>query len=345
MTIIAADKAHLDNGFASGRPSSGGHRVVAAGQNLTQASLAHFTWARTAFKSGTAMIKQHDIETEAATQVTIITVCYNSSHILSRMLNSIPAATAVILVDNASADRSESRKLATRTNTRLVELDQNIGFGQACNIGADFAETEFLLFLNPDVSLRPGALTAFVKAAHDNPGVVAMNPTIYRGNGRPYFKRGSVLLPKQQWLPRGRPGKDGHMPILTGSALFVRRRNFIDIGGFDSRIFLYHEDDDLALRLAQHGTLMFVGAAVVDHIGGSSTEAAPSVAALKGWHMGRSRVYAGRKHGVPAPFLRAFILASLQMMSPVILFSRRKRAKQWAFLRGVWSMKNTRWGS
>lgn len=345
MTITAADKVNLDHGFGSGQPSSGGPRVVAAGQNLPQGSLAHFTWARTAFKSDTVMFKQHDIETVAATKVTIITVCYNSSHILSRMLNSIPPGTPVVLVDNVSADRSELRKLATRPNTRLVELDQNIGFGRACNRGADLADTEFLLFLNPDVSLRPGALTAFVKAAHNHPGVVAMNPAIYQNNGRPYFKRGSVLLPKQQWLPRSGPGRNGHMPVLTGAALFVRRRNFIDIGGFDSHIFLYHEDDDLALRLAQHGTLMFVGAAVVDHIGGSSTEAAPSVAALKGWHMGRSRVYAGRKHGVSAPFLRAFTLASLQMMSPVILFSRRKRAKQWAFLRGVWSMKSTRWGS
>ena len=51
--------------------------------------------------------------------------------------------------------------------------------------------------------------------------------------------------------------------------------------------------------------------------------------------MGRSRVYATRKHGLPGAGRKAFTSALLQLLSPLTLLSARKRAKQAAFLRGI----------
>ena len=108
------------------------------------------------------------------------------------------------------------------------------------------------------------------------------------------------------------------------------------VGGFDPEIFLYHEDDDLSRRLrAERGPLMFIRAALVQHLGGRSSVRSPEVAALKAWHMGRSRVYAARKHGQKFAFGRALFQATAQLLSPAVLLSKRKRAKQWAFFRAV----------
>ncbi|MCB2135640.1 MAG: hypothetical protein KDE08_06800, partial [Rhodobacteraceae bacterium] len=102
--------------------------------------------------------------------------------------------------------------------------------------------------------------------------------------------------------------------------------------------FLYHEDDDLACRLRTGcGPLMFVNAAKVQHLGGQSSARSPAVAALKAWHMGRSRVYAARKHGRAFAFGHAALQALLQLVSPVNLLSKRKRAKNWAFFKGVFA--------
>ena len=256
------------------------------------------------------------------------------------MLASIPKGVAIVLVDNGSVDAATVAAVAARFGARLVRNLSNRGFGPACNQGAALAESEFLFFLNPDASLAPGCLAALEAAADRAPSAVAFNPAFSTPGGKPRFKHRSVLLPRRAWRPPGQPGADCEVPVLSGAALFVRRRAFVEVGGFDENIFLFHEDDDLSLRLAAGpGALRFVRAAAVVHSGGRSSGRNPAVASLKGWYMGRSRVYAARKHQRPWPLATALITALVQLVSPVVLVSVRKRAKQLGFLRGVWSMR------
>lgn len=271
--------------------------------------------------------------------VDIISICYNSSAVVSRMLASLPVNASTILVDNASDDVDATRRIAAEYGSKLIELPTNVGFGSACNLAAQRGQTDFLLFLNPDCVLQPGTLACLIKAADAYPRAVAFNPAIQSATGEEQFKRGSVLLPRDRWLPRGAPSSDRVVPILSGAAMFVRRAAFDRVNGFDPAIFLYHEDDDLSLRLATLGDLMFVRDAVVRHDGGASSPRTPFVSSLKGWHMGRSRVYTARKHGLAFPFTWPLALALAQAGTPALLFSARKRAKNMAFLRGVMSMR------
>lgn len=273
-------------------------------------------------------------------RTTVISVCFESGAVLPQMLASIPEGVAIVLIDNGSTDVASVAAAADRAGARLVRNPANRGFGTACNQGAALAGTEFLLFLNPDARLCPGSIGALEAAADAAGSAVAFNPAISAPGGKPWFKHRSVLLPRAAWLKRGQPDGDREVPVLSGAALFVRRHAFAATGGFDENIFLYHEDDDLSLRLAAgQGALRFVGAARVVHAGGRSSARSPEVAALKGWHMGRSRVYATRKHQRPYPFALAMLTALAQLASPVALLSPRKRAKQAGFLRGVWSMR------
>lgn len=282
----------------------------------------------------------------ASHRVTIVTVSYNSLAVLPRMLGSLPEGTPAVVVDNASADLPALRALVQPHAAQLIENAENIGFGPACNRGAETATTEFVLFLNPDAALAPGALEALVDAADRHPEAIAMNPRIENEDGSPAFKRRSVLLPRSRWMKREMPGSECEVSVLSGAALMVRRTDFEAVGGFDPAIFLYHEDDDLSLRLAARGKLMIIPAAVVRHAGGHSTVRSAEVAALKAWHMGRSRVYAMRKHGRPFAASLAIGRALVQMLSPLTVLSARKRAKHVAFLRGtLQGARNARTGA
>jgi len=271
----------------------------------------------------------------APERVTVVTVAHNSLAVLPKMLASVPLGSTAIVVDNASRDAAALADLAQAHGAQLIRNEDNRGFGPACNIGAAEAQSEFVLFLNPDARLGDGAIEALVTAADAHPMAVAFNPAITDGKGRPYFKRGSVLLPASARLPAGWPDADREVPVLTGAAFFVRRAAFEAVGGFDPAIFLYHEDDDLALRLKTVGSLMFVHGARVTHDAGNSTVRSPASAAFKAFHMGRSRVYAARKHQLPGAGRKALVSALMQLISPLTLLSARKRAKQLAFLRGV----------
>jgi GT2 family glycosyltransferase len=274
-----------------------------------------------------------------AAAVTVVTVSYNSGAVLPDMLSSIPQDVPVIVVDNASSDAATLDALCAANGATLIRNDRNHGFGVACNTGAALARTPFILFMNPDARLDPGALDAMLAAFRDHPEAVALNPAIRKPGGSVQFKRGSVLLPRSNWLPRGWPRALRPVPVLHGAVLMVRRAAFDAVGGFDPKIFLYHEDDDLSLRLARDGTLLFVPEAGASHAAGGSTVRSQETAALKAWHMGRSRVHAARKHNRPLAFSRALAQGVVQMLSPLNLVSSRKRAKALGFVRGVWSMR------
>ncbi len=268
--------------------------------------------------------------------VTIVTVCHNSLAVLPAMLGSIPDGTPVVLVDNASSDTEGLQKLAADHAATLVLNADNLGFGPACNQGAAKADTDFLLFLNPDAELQSGALEALLAAAQTYHDASAFNPRILDSTGRQSFRRGSKLRPGER-LKGPLPTGDCEVSVLAGSAIFCRRALFEKIGGFDPAIFMYHEDDDLSLRLRDHGPLMYCHDAQVVHLSGHGSPRLPQVAAFKAYHSARSRVYALGKYGHPRPHLNTLSAAVLRVLGPDMLFSKRRRAKNIGYLKGALS--------
>jgi N-acetylglucosaminyl-diphospho-decaprenol L-rhamnosyltransferase len=266
----------------------------------------------------------------------VVTVAYNSESVLPVMMRSLPNDLELIVVDNGRMAEIEIEKLQAVRPFHYLANKQNIGFGAACNKGAQKSTYEFLLFLNPDASLGADCLNTLLDAMDAHPKASAANPCIQSSRGRKEFKYRSILLPRSQWRERTPPGSMCEMPALTGGAMIVRREAFEKVGGFDEAIFLYHEDDDLSIRLRQQvGGLLYVPEALVNHQAGHSSGRSAKVAFHKAYHKGQSRVYAMKKHGVPAAKLKCLMSALQELLSPLNLFSRRKRMKALGVLIGV----------
>lgn len=271
-------------------------------------------------------------------RVTVVTVTHNSDRFIEGMLDSLPANIPVIIYDNATSDHTLLARLAERDSVQVLFSDENIGFGRGCNIGASFASTEFFLFLNPDSRLRPDTISLLLLAADTYPDMVAANPSIVDKDGRPQFKRRSILLPRSAWLGRSAPIKHCSLPVLSGAALFVQRAAFEAVQGFDPNLFLFFEDDDLSLRLAHSGgLLMFVHDALVEHAGGVSSGGTEASERIKAWHWGYSSVYVMAKHRLSFPCMRAILHMLPRALSPLALMSRRKRTKYSQRLAGMLS--------
>jgi len=269
-----------------------------------------------------------------ADRVTIVCVTHESGEVIGELLSSAAGRCPIVIVDNAGSDIALVARLAEQAGATLIANACNVGFGAACNRGSATTSTEFVFFVNPDARLVDGALEELLAAFDRHPACVAASPRLVDRDGRSLFKGRSVLLPRSQWM--GEPRRDDVVPVLSGAALCVRREAFEAAGGFDERIFLYHEDDDLSIRLRKGGAeLRLVPDAVVVHAGGMGSGRSVAIARQKGWWMGRSRVYAARKHGVPRAVTGAIATAVLQCLNPELLWSPVKRAKQCAFLRGV----------
>lgn len=267
--------------------------------------------------------------------VTVISVSYNSSAVLSDMIASLPKGVRTIIVDNSGQDAEALRQLCDSTGASLLSNGANLGFGVACNTGAEAATTEFLLFQNPDTLVDPGAIEALLKTAAQYDEKTVLTPRIANSKGRPNFKRRSVLLPRSEWLPSGWPASEQEVPVVSGAAIFVRRSLFQDIA-FDPNIFMYHEDDDWSLRIrAAGGRLIFVPEAHMSHRSGHSSGRNPDIARFKAFQLAKSKSYALKKHNVRLPRARTIVEAYVQMLNPVNLFNARRRARCLGFLHGA----------
>lgn len=268
-------------------------------------------------------------------RVTVISVTYNSSQVIGGMLESIPLGVPIIIIDNASRDSSILVNLADAKDTKIILNHENVGFGSACNQGAAMASTEFLLFLNPDAQLDPKTIDHLCNAADQYPDAVAFNPRFQDSAGQPNFKRSCRLLPRRKWMAKGWPVSDTKVNVLSGAALFVRKVDFEAVSGFDEKIFLFFEDDDLSLRLTARGNLMFVRDALVTHIGAAASTSDARITKVKAWHWGWSRIYASRKHGIRGAYAGLLVSAILRALSPWVLLSSTFRAERWAYLKGA----------
>ena len=272
----------------------------------------------------------------AAPTITVVTVAHNSATVLAAMLASVPAGVPVIVVDNGSQDSDRTEQVAEKHSVRLIRNEENVGFGRACNQGAALVDTPMILFLNPDAKLIDDALDRLAEAPRRYPEASGFGPAIEYPNGEQFFKRSNPLSPSKPRPPRGWPSSDRQVPVLSGAALLVRKRDFDSIGGFDPKIFLYYEDDDLCLRLeANCGPLMFIRSARVVHQDGNSSGTSPDTLRMKGRCFGHSRVYASLKHGNPMAFERALFRASRQAFSLKSAVSVEHRIRAFAYLQGV----------
>jgi GT2 family glycosyltransferase len=230
-------------------------------------------------------------------RLSIIIVNWNSGELLRRCVQSIPAREAdvdvdVVVVDNASSDSSMAGLLCQAPMQELRE-QRNLGFGRACNRGVAHADADLILFLNPDTRLEPGALAAAAAALVAVVGVVGVR--LIDDDG--VTQRSCARTPTSFTFWRtilgldalGVPGRSLHMvewdhlsrrdvDHVMGACYLMRRQDFVDVGGFDVRFFVFLEDLDLSQRVRASGRrVLFLGDVAVHHSGGGTTRARTGV--------------------------------------------------------------------
>jgi N-acetylglucosaminyl-diphospho-decaprenol L-rhamnosyltransferase len=273
---------------------------------------------------------------------TAIVVAHDSASVLPACLAALNREGArVVVVDNASRDAS--RALAEQAGARVVSNPKNQGFGRACNIGGRDATTQFLLFINPDCVLEPGALGRLLEAAERYSDAVMFAPRTLNADGSMAFGLSASLAPRLAVGPLRPPDGDCCIGGTSGAAMLVRRAAFAGVGGFDENIFLYAEDDDLNRRLIDAGgSLIHVHAAVATHAHGKSSPPSRALDYRKRWHLAWSRCYVARKHGRPSHSLGLVARSARQWLFATLAFRRDAAARHAGALAGAWAFARGR---
>jgi GT2 family glycosyltransferase len=254
------------------------------------------------------------------TLVDVVIVGYRSRDHLSRCLASLTheagrVPLTVSVIENASRDGSTELVAEAYPWVDLVELEQNIGFATAVNLGAKRGTAPYLLALNPDTELQPGTLERLVAILEDEPEVAIVGPRLVREDGSfdhasrrafptiagslGHFSRAARFLRTGALTQYYAPGVvRGYVDSVNGAFMLMRRSAFVDAGGFDENYWLYMEDLDLSYRLASSGWKTWYEPSVtVLHTKGGSAGPVRSARLELAFHRGMLRFY--RSHYAP----------------------------------------------
>lgn len=232
-------------------------------------------------------------------QCSVLVVTYNSSSTIRAclpLLLGMPQLE-VIVVDNNSADGTAAILSQEFPSVQLITLSENVGFARACNIGVSASQGSLVLLLNPDTVASQDAVGTLFEFLAQHPRAGIAGARLLDGAGRPLQSMGnrpSVLgcildkplalvarvTPVQGMMRRllgtlsakyRLPDGPERVAWVSGAALCCNRTAWDQAGGFDGAFFLYHEDVDLCLRIADMGwEVWHVPQAVIVHQSGAS---------------------------------------------------------------------------
>jgi GT2 family glycosyltransferase len=204
--------------------------------------------------------------------VSAVVVTYNSAACIEACLASLQrqehVLNEIIVVDNQSADHTVELVRNCDPGIHLLTNQSNVGFGRACNQGADISHGRYLYFLNPDARFeRQDGLRQLCHVMELNPNWGLAGTRILSPDGTNEAAP-ALDYPSQRHCRRDFSRLPGKIAWVLGASMFMRREVFAALGGFDPQFFLYSEETDLCLRVRQHGLeIGFVPEVTVRHIG------------------------------------------------------------------------------
>lgn len=228
-----------------------------------------------------------------------------------------------------------------RVPTRIVDTGQNLGWTGGVNRAAAAASLdgwERLLLLNTDVDLLTSDLVERLSAAFDRPDCAFASPTmVLRSDRRRIWYRGASIVGSSYATRHdsiGKPLTSAHGDVIAvrvgcSCAMLVDAERFLELGGFDERLFMYYEDVDLALRAEARGwrTYLVDAPLVAHHVAGQRRSAVAS------YYFGRNPLLLVAKHSPPARMLLG-IVAHLTRSSRYLARADSPSAAA-AYLRGM----------
>lgn len=169
--------------------------------------------------------------------------------------------TEIVLIDDASEDRSTELVRARFPAVRIVQLDENLGPAAARNTALRESHTELVLLVDNDVNLASDCIQLLTAALDDHPAaavampsvVYADRPEVVQFNGAACHFLGHQILQGEGTPVATVVAGPRQIGSLITACCLVDVRKLPSDGEFDDAFFIYFEDHDFGVRLRGQG--------------------------------------------------------------------------------------------
>lgn len=186
-------------------------------------------------------------------KVYILIVTYNGMPWLKQCLDSC-ASYPIIIADNASSDETVCFIETNYPNVTVLKQSNNLGFGQANNIGIRYAldqGAEQVFLLNQDAYLVGSALEVLMEFQKQHPEYGVLSPIHITGDQKKLDKNFSNFMLKEKtgqfysdFVLGNRLAAVYEVSFVNAAAWLVSKKCLESVGGFDPLFFHYGEDDN-----------------------------------------------------------------------------------------------------
>ena len=173
-------------------------------------------------------------------KITVILIAYKSEKLINAFVKKIPNTIKVIIIENSN-NFLLKKKIEKKYKNIKVYIRKNEGVSASINYAAKKIKTEFFLQISPDIKFDYMDINKFVEVAKklDNK-FSALGPRFLNVNNKSHKQIDKNL-------------KIGSINSIHGSFMFINKKKFNEIGGFDNNFFLYFEETDYCKRASNRG--------------------------------------------------------------------------------------------
>jgi GT2 family glycosyltransferase len=291
-------------------------------------------------------------------EISIIIVSWQVRDDLRACLQSLQqnaeVAPEIIVVDNASGDGTVEMVRAAFPEVQLLANDANHGFAAANNQGLQVARGQFVLLLNPDTLVPPGALAMLLDFGRQHPEAGVIGPRLLNSDGslQPSCRKFPTvaaalfrhtllgrLFPNAHWMREYLMCDWGHdapreVDWVSGACMMISRRALEQVGLLDEGFYWGSEDVDYCFRLHQAGLkVLYTPQPAITHAIGRSTDRVIIPTIIR-THRSMQRLYG--KHLARHAAARALVTVGIWARATVLIVS------VWLRLHLVLSLKQRR---
>jgi GT2 family glycosyltransferase len=205
---------------------------------------------------------------------------------LPSVINSDWPNLEIVVGDNASTDGSVVFVKGRYPNITILQNEANYGFTGGYNKVLEQVDADYYILLNSDVEVPAGWIKPVIGLMEADPLIAAAAPKIKSYLQRDHFEhagaaggfidafgypfcRGRVFYEIEE--DKGQYEESGEVFWASGAALFIKKKYWVEAGGFDDRFFAHMEEIDLCWRLKNMGyKIMYCAQSEVYHVGGGT---------------------------------------------------------------------------
>ena len=245
--------------------------------------------------------------------ITFVIVTFKSEKIINSCLDSLPADSDKIIIENSSNLELKNYLENKYKNLLCYVMKDNLGYGKGNNFGINKSKSKYIFILNPDTILEKNTiLDMFLALKGTRFAIAAPYSTDVDEN---LFNNSNII----------------QQTFVKGFAMLLNKSEFDKVGFFDENIFLYLEEIDLCKRAVDNKKKIFLIKTKITQLSGFSHGNRDDFEMEKSrnWHWMWSKFYFNKKHyGYLSSLIKTFpnlISSLIKIMIYSLINNERKK--------------------